>query len=141
MNAQRFEEIVSAYGASAQRWPAAERAAAEQFAAQYPDIAQPMLGDATEIDGLLGGYRIAPADSALTGRIVASASRGAHKIVLFWRGLGLAGLAAAGALAGAIMISSTSPADMPFGSDEAVLTAFDNAPYDVAYDSDEQDLQ
>lgn len=49
MDKERFEAIVSAYGAAPRRWPEAERAAAEQFARDNEGA----LAEASRLDGVL----------------------------------------------------------------------------------------
>jgi hypothetical protein len=49
MDRERFEAIVSAYGAAPRRWPEAERAEAELFARENADV----LAQARRLDGVL----------------------------------------------------------------------------------------
>jgi hypothetical protein len=49
MDTERFEAIVSAYGAAPRRWPEAERAEAERFARDHAGA----LEEANHLDGVL----------------------------------------------------------------------------------------
>jgi len=70
MNRERFEQIVAAYGADPRRWPEAERAAAEAFAAENPDAAVLTVGEAG-LDRMLDHAAALPDTSALAARILA----------------------------------------------------------------------
>ncbi|HWA43089.1 MAG TPA: hypothetical protein VHA10_07750 [Hypericibacter adhaerens] len=52
MNVKRLEQILAAYGARPERWPATEREAAEALLARDPH-AQRLLREARRLDGLL----------------------------------------------------------------------------------------
>jgi len=70
MNLQRFQQILDAYGANPQRWPMAERAAAQAFLQQSVD-AQALLDEAQNIDAMLDQLPDNVASLGLTQRIIA----------------------------------------------------------------------
>ena len=69
MNRERFEQIVAAYGADPRRWPQAERAAAEAFAAANTDAAA-LMADEVGLDRMLDHAAHVPDTSALSARIL-----------------------------------------------------------------------
>ena len=76
MNLERLREIVDAYGASATRWPEAERPAAEALLAASAE-ARALADDAARFDALLD---MAPAEepsAALRERLMAARPRAA----------------------------------------------------------------
>jgi hypothetical protein len=112
MTAQRFAQIVDAYGADPQRWPDAERAAAQAFARAHPDQTRAQLAAAAALDACLGADVVDPAGRALQRRIIASAHvPGLARPPLtrparWWiPGAALAGAGAAGIAAGALAMS------------------------------------
>lgn len=62
MNRERFEHLLSAYGADIRRWPAAEREAASAFAAQAEAGA---LAEERALDAALDALAAPPKDYAL----------------------------------------------------------------------------
>ena len=52
MTPARFIALTEAYGADRRRWPEAERATADAFAVQHPDMARQVLADADDLDAL-----------------------------------------------------------------------------------------
>ncbi|WP_026791762.1 hypothetical protein [Pleomorphomonas oryzae] len=127
MTPERFREIVEAYGAVPQRWPAKERAAAEALILRSSE-ARELLAHEAGLDRLLDAYRIVPPDRALTGAIIASApsSRRLSWASLF-RGLGIVGAGLAGAVAGAFLMTVYAPS-IPTtidDDDRPILTSFD----------------
>ena len=74
MNAERFSQLVKAYGADARRWPAAEREAAEAFRLAQPDEAARLLADADVIDALLHAAPRPVVSHALRERVLAAAA-------------------------------------------------------------------
>jgi hypothetical protein len=112
MTAERFAQIVDAYGADPRRWPDAERDAARAFAQAHPNEAQPKLAAAAMLDACLAADRVEPAGRSLQRRIVASArrpgrraARGARAVRWWLPGAAIAGAGAAGLVAGALAIS------------------------------------
>lgn len=139
MNPERFRAIVEAYGAEPSRWPAAERVAAEAFALENEAAAKALLMPEAGLDRLLDGYRVTAADGGLTGRVIASARSGRRTLasLLIWRGLGMAGIGVAGALAGALLVTALAPM-MPVlspGGHSQMLTAFDTSVDDYGFDA------
>lgn len=73
MNAERFEALAAAYGARPERWPGAERAAAEAFMASDRAAAERLLFEARLIDAALEASPAPQVSHALRERILASA--------------------------------------------------------------------
>ena len=113
MTSERFLALVAAWGADARRWPEAERAAAQAFAAAEPAIARPALAEADAADALLHASRVAPPSMALRDRVIASAAGAGLKARREGRrwldrlalalGAGWAAAACAGIVAGVMM--------------------------------------
>jgi len=102
MTNERFLQILNAYGANPQRWPSAERAQAEAFAARHGDEWAAALAAEAELDALLGSGEGRPGD-LLQRRIV----RSLPQIEVWnWR----APLAAAAALVIGVMLGFSSGA-------------------------------
>lgn len=76
MTLARLSELVGAYGASAVRWPEAERVAAEALLAGSAD-ARALVAEARELDLLLDMAPSATASSDLAARIMAARPRAA----------------------------------------------------------------
>ena len=75
MNEQRLAEIIEAYGALSQRWPEAERNAANELLARSPE-ARALLAQAVELDRLLDTVPLEAAPStALVERLLAARPR------------------------------------------------------------------
>ncbi len=62
MTDERFLQILKAYGANPQRWPVAERAQAEAYAARRRDELAAALAAEAEPDALLGSAEGQPGD-------------------------------------------------------------------------------
>lgn len=108
MARDRFEAILDAYGADPRRWPDAERAAAQAFAAVDPE-APALLAAAADLDGAIHQAAPVPAEGPLREAIVASArSTPPRRRSLWWAGAGL-GAALAGAAAGAVTVGVMAP--------------------------------
>ncbi|MDA4835289.1 hypothetical protein NY536_28065, partial [Enterobacter hormaechei] len=105
-----------------------EQAGAVAFIREHPDIAQPALRLAAELDGMLAQYRTAPAEAALRERIIASSGKswsGWKRARLWWQGTGLAGIGLAGAITGALLIGVIHSAESRGYEDQAyAVTAF-----------------
>lgn len=71
MNFERFAAMVEAYGGAPDRWPDAEREAAEALLATEPR-ARALLREALALDQLLDAVPSPAVSAALTGRILAS---------------------------------------------------------------------
>lgn len=127
MTPERFRQIVEAYGASPRRWPETERAAAEAFVRDNSE-AMTVLAHEAELDRLLGAYRIAAPNSALTGTIVASVPL-LYRLprALLLQGLGIVGAGLAGAVAGAFLMTVYAPSSAPLVDEDhqPIFTSFD----------------
>ena len=78
MDRDRFEYLLSAYGADFARWPAEERAAAAEFAAASAEELSTLIAEARSLDDALEAARRADAaidSSALEANILAAAPR------------------------------------------------------------------
>ncbi|RZJ04527.1 MAG: hypothetical protein EON89_07340 [Brevundimonas sp.] len=113
MTSERFLELIQAWGADRRRWPEAERAAAEAFAAAHPHIAGPALAEADDIDALLFASATPRVSMELRDRVIAAAARaGGHagrtgrrwldRLTLAF-GAGWAAAACAGVVAGVLV--------------------------------------
>ena len=115
MTAERFNALISAYGADVRRWPESERAAAQAFAAAEPAVARAVLAEADAIDALLHAAPPPQVSVALRDRVIASAAEAglkARKHGRVWLdrlaltlGAGWAVAACAGVAAGVLMTS------------------------------------
>ncbi len=74
MNAERFSQLVEAYGADARRWPLAEREAAEAFRKTRPEEAARLLAEAEAVDALLDAAPRPVVSAALRERVLAAAA-------------------------------------------------------------------
>lgn len=140
MEAERFAALADAYGGQLQRWPLAERASAQRFAATAAGRA--ILRRAGMLDSMLDSYRIAAPGPALH----AAALRAAELDVVrqrrrrvWWLGLGLAGVGLAGVAAGLATVTIVTPEVQP---EHYVLDANATAFGDVGPDADtaEEDI-
>lgn len=68
MTAQRFDQIVTAYGGEPMRWPAPEREAALHYLAQNPE-AQTLVAENRELDRLLDAVAV-PALAQMERRVI-----------------------------------------------------------------------
>ncbi len=104
MDLSRFEELIAAYGAVPDRWPAAERDAARRRLRDDPK-ARVVFERARGLDQALDAWTAPAVSAALQGRVLAArTARGA-----IWRGwwlpgAGLVGACAAGVVAGLTLI-------------------------------------
>jgi hypothetical protein len=69
---QRLGELLDAYGAAAERWPAAERRAAERLVAQSA-AARALCDEAAALDDLLDRLPSEPVSPVLASRVLAGA--------------------------------------------------------------------
>lgn len=122
MTDQRFRTLAEAYGGDLNRWPQAEQAAARQLLAQSPAALSQVLAEAAGLDAWLAQHEVDMPALALRGRIVGSAAASGlarapegddgrryagvwGRAVLWWSGLGAAGIGLAGAVVGAFAVS------------------------------------
>lgn len=118
MTPKRFRRITEAYGASPARWPAGERDDALALVNAGNADALAALADARALDGVLDAHTVAAPDAAFARRIADSAPTQPTRA--FWRrprvwfsGVGFVGAGAAGAAAGALLVSLLGPAAAP----------------------------
>jgi len=111
MDFARFETLVAAYGATPNRWPEEERAAAEAFARTDPRAAG-LLSQADAIDALLFAHRVAEPSRTLRAMVLESAPKRRRiitRVRLWWGALALALTAAGGVLAGSAAAAALDP--------------------------------
>lgn len=114
MEAERFAALADAYGGQLQRWPRAERASAQRFAATAAGRA--ILRRASMLDSMLDSYRIAAPGPALHARALRAAELDVVKQRrrrVWWLGLGLAGAGLAGVAAGLATVTIVTPDAQP----------------------------
>lgn len=117
MDRARFDYLLEAYGADLQRWPAEERAAAAQFAAQNESA----LAEARALDAALESAREPERDvSLLSTRIL----RGAPRLLALDR-RALVALAACAVFGVLIGYSGGLLAPAPGGADAYFAAAFE----------------
>jgi hypothetical protein len=75
----RFRELLDAYGADVERWPAAERAAGRRRLAAEKADGSPDVRSAETLDALLARARPVEVPASLVGRVLASAEAGARR--------------------------------------------------------------
>lgn len=109
MNAQRFQDLASAWGADPRRWPEVEQAAARTFMDADPQGAERLLFEARQIDLALDASSRAVVSHDLRERVIAMAAaaglRPRERRFAFGRlawasGAGWAAACAAGVLVG-----------------------------------------
>ena len=111
MDLTRFEALVAAYGATPNRWPEEERAAAEAFARADPRAAA-LLAKADAIDTLLFAHRVAEPSRTLRAMVIEAAPRKRRltgRARLWWTGIGIALAGASGMLAGSAATAALEP--------------------------------
>ena len=111
MDLNRFEALVAAYGATPDRWPDDERAAAQAFARADPHAAA-LLADADAIDALLFAHRVAEPSRTLRAMVIEAAPRKRRltgRARLWWSGIGIALAGASGMLAGSAATAALEP--------------------------------
>lgn len=133
MDRARFETLIAAYGATPNRWPEEERAAAEAFATADPHAAA-LLSEADRIDVLLFAHRVAAPSAALRARVIERAPRRRPwlgRARLWWTALALALTGAGGALAGSAATAALAPVQVQSqDNDEAAV--YDEAVEEVS---------
>jgi hypothetical protein len=120
MTAERFAQIVEAYGAEPRRWPAGERAEAEAFMLADPEAAGPALQTAHGFDLTLDAYVAPLAAPDLSARILRALP--GNDNWRRWRAPLAAGLAAACA-AGVLVGANVSRAVITDARTDAVISA------------------
>ncbi|MFB3306688.1 hypothetical protein [Pseudomonas sp. AMR01] len=134
MTPERFVHLASAYGASLDRWPIAERVGAQALLDSGNPSAREALREASWLDGQLDSYQLAFADPALARQIRQSAPRRQS----FWSRYanwlspaGLVGVGIAGIAAGVLVASLSVP--LPMLSTEVLPSVFDQGDADVVF--------
>jgi hypothetical protein len=132
MTPERFRALTEAYGADLQRWPQAERASGQSWIAQGHGDAAAALADAAMLDNLLARHVVVSATAGLQRRIVAARPDTQafwNRARLWWSGAGFAGIGLAGAVAGALLVTTLHSVPIapstPIWSDP--VTAFNDA--------------
>ena len=125
MDAHRFEQLASAYGADFRRWPEAEREAALAFAAEHRTESERMLFDARMIDAALDAVAAPQPTYQLRQQVIAAApqprSRRLRANAWFWiPSAGLAAACAAGAIVGVMAMDRASASS---SADNTVIAA------------------
>lgn len=102
MDAERFEQLIEAYGGESARWPQADRAPALRYLAATP-AAHATRAKALRLDEMLGAWASQAASPALRDRIVAGAPnlRRLTPRDLWISGVGLAAACVIGLMVGA----------------------------------------
>jgi hypothetical protein len=113
MDASRFEQLASAYGADFRRWPAAEREAAQAYAVANRTESERLLFEARMIDAALNAVAAPQPTYELRQQVIAQAPqprpRRLRTGAWFWiPSAGLAAACAAGALVGVIAMDRAS---------------------------------
>lgn len=140
ISSERFEAIVDAYGADAQRWPQAERAAALLFMQQNPETARRVMAEARTLDGWLSAAEEVEPSAALqwgvlahmmpadvTAKVVPVPSTVRPRRRWVAGGIGLAAACAAGIIFGVnVGLATTSEARAEAVLASASLTEVDN---------------
>ena len=80
MTAQRFEQIVTAYGSESKRWPTSEREPALHYLAQNPN-AQRLVEEYSELNLLLDAVQV-PALTQMEQRVIRSLQEATRDSVL-----------------------------------------------------------
>jgi hypothetical protein len=133
MDRTRFDALLEAYGADMARWPEADRAEAEAFAAA-PE-AQASLHAARALDRLLDAYQAEAPSLALRQRILARAPQA--RAARGWRLTGavwLSGASLAAACAAGLVVGISLGGTMTSGSADrdTAAASFDGSSFDGA---------
>jgi anti-sigma factor RsiW len=124
MSPERFTQLAQAYGGRLRLWPAGEREAARALLEQRPELAR-ILAEAGALDALLDASPNPVPTAALAWKIVQTAPRPPWSLpgsLVWWAG---AGLASAGAMAGALtVLLAPAPSAGPDGWVYDQATAF-----------------
>ncbi|UVS83836.1 hypothetical protein EFP18_06390 [Burkholderia glumae] len=108
MTADQFRDLIDRHGANPRRWPAPCREAAWRHADALGDALRDTLAPARLLDALLDAADAPPPSEALQRRILASFPRRPPRWIArhpWWSGAGLIGIAAAGCIAGFMLMS------------------------------------
>jgi hypothetical protein len=129
MTRERFFELLEAYGAAPERWPADLRTEAEEWLAQQDMDVLSALAKARALDDALSIHTVAAPDADLIRQILASAPPPATRKTLWHRSgwwLSAAGLVAVGAAGVAVGTRTFSLILAPL-STPVVASSFDRS--------------
>ena len=129
MDRTRFDELLAAYGADFRRWPEAERAAGEAFAAAHASELAEVMNEARQVDSLLALSTASgeEAPELLTRRILARAPKPVASGFDRRAMMALAACAVLGVIAGYSGGLFAPPAD----ADDSYFTAAFQAPIEL----------
>ena len=134
MTPERFAYLADAYGADLQRWPVAERGAAQELLDSANASAREALNQAGWLDAELDSHQLALTDPALARQIRQSVPRRAS----FWSRYagwlspaGLVGAGIAGVVTGMLVASMSVP--LPLMSSDVLPSVFDQGDADVVF--------
>ncbi len=119
MSLERFAALADAFGADMRRWPATDRAAAQDLAQMSPS-ARACLAEADALDAVLDQSRVTAPSAELYQRILAQAptsktirlrpaASARSRLVRWLSGLGAVGVLTCGAVAGAAVVAVSGP--------------------------------
>ncbi|WPO98386.1 hypothetical protein SFA35_17270 [Pseudomonas sp. HR96] len=147
MTPERFAQLSDAYGANLQRWPSAERSAAQALLATGDPQLQACLSQAGWLDRRLDAYQVPAPSPALVRSIAAGAL--AARSQSFWSrygawlsrvsfvGAGLAGLAT-----GMLVVALNMPiGQAPGMENEALPSVFDHSDLESVYAGDTEESE
>ncbi|UII73799.1 hypothetical protein LVW35_11740 [Pseudomonas sp. HN11] len=142
MTPERFAYLADAYGADLQRWPLAERGAAQVLLDSGNASAREALHAAGWLDAQLDSHQLAFLDPALARQIRRSAPRRAS----FWSRYagwlspaGLVGVGIAGVVTGMLVASMSVP--LPMVSAEVLPSVFDQGDAQVIFSVNAEDTE
>ena len=134
MTPERFAYLADAYGADLQRWPVAERGAAQELLDSANASAREALNQAGWLDAELDSHQLALTDPALARQIRQSVPRRAS----FWSRYagwlspaGLVGAGIAGVVTGMLVASMSVP--LPLMSSDVLPSVFDQGDAEVVF--------
>lgn len=134
MTSERFAYLADAYGADLQRWPLAERGAAQALLDGGSASAREALDQASWLDAQLDSHQLAFTDPALARQIRQSASRRTSfwsRYAAWLSPAGLVGVGIAGVVTGMLVASISVP--LPMVSAEVLPSVFDQGDAQVIF--------
>ncbi|WLH32347.1 hypothetical protein ABVN18_17650 [Pseudomonas canadensis] len=134
MTPERFAYLADAYGANLQRWPLAERGAAQALLDGGNVSAREVLDQAGWLDAQLDSHQLAFTDPALARQIRQSALRRTSfwsRYAAWLSPAGLVGVGIAGVVTGMLVASMSVP--LPMVSAEVLPSVFDQGDAQVIF--------
>ena len=134
MTPERFAYLADAYGADLQRWPVAERGAAQELLDSANASAREALNQAGWLDAELDSHQLALTDPALARQIRQSVPRRASfwsRYAAWLSPAGLVGVGIAGVVTGMLVASMSVP--LPMVSAEVLPSVFDQGDAQVIF--------